>query len=286
MVRHSYPLLVILVCLSCGTVRENNVAARKEISSVTIQDTMVLDGKDDLMKTPDSRGDIIVTLDRCTVFVLSKTPVPNIQTTNVVDTFVKVRTRDNDTGFVWKRALITLSQLKARNDSLQFWSKQPMPLYSNLIGTSYWRNDELPLELSPGGFISVGADNRYGIISISNQHTDRYSYLFFVENTGRTKDRDNELLIHDIIALDWEKFGPDAQPWFQQCECVDSVEDCSEVVAVYRHSDEMANQGIMITPLKAWRPDYSKPSLKEINVETVKCGSMAPEEDLGESLYH
>jgi len=283
--KHEYFFIIMFILFSGWSKIENKVTAQTATRDVTkdlvtfLQDTMFLNGRSSLKKIPDSQGEEIKTLNRCTVFVLEKKPVPNIRTTNVVDTFVKVRTTEYDTGYIWKKVLITLSHLRARNDSLAMWKKQPMPLYKNLVGTSYYRNDELPFELSSGAFISVGENNRYGILSVYNRYTDRFSYLFFVESTGRIRDeRDNELKIHAIIPLDWEKFGSDAQPWFRQCECVNQEDDCSEIVAVYEHTTEMAKQGILVTPLKAWRPDYSKRTLIEIDVKTVRCGSMPPEE--------
>ena len=285
MFRYTCVLVLLFLVFSgvtkkaCGTVVSGECGTSNVPPEAILQDTMFVNGRTRLVKTHDSQSERIASLNRCTVYVLNKTPVPNIQTTNVVDTFVLVRTPDDDTGYVWKKALITLSHLKARNDSLAMWAERPMPLYRELVGTSYWRNDELPFELSSGSFSSVGEGNRYGIVSVSNRYTGRYSYLFFIESTGRIREeRHNELMIHDIIPLDWEKFGPDAQLGFEKCDCTETSEDCSDVIAVFMYTLEMARQGVEVTPIRAWRPDYSKPALVEIAVETVQCNIMAPEE--------
>jgi SET domain-containing protein len=76
------------------------------------------------------------------------------------------------------------------------------------------------------------------------------------------------------------KFKKDATVWFQQCEC-NSKEDCSDVVAIYFHNDSMATKNIMVKPDKAWRPNYKTQKLEAILPESVKCGSMASEEDAG-----
>lgn len=288
-------ILLILFCY-CGTNKSNETATatgndlnsnktenRDEQSNGhnVIEDTMILNDKIDLIKTPDSEDKNFITLEKCTVFVLDKNPIPNISLPNAVDTFVKVRTINNDTGYLWKKVLSTKSRFKTHNDSIAMWAKLPMPLYKNLIGTTYWKNSELPVELYSGAFITVGPKSDYGIISVCNQYNNTYEYLFFVQNQEPNDDGDNGLLIHDIIPLDWRTFDKEASLMFQQCECVDTTQECSDVVAVYAHNEELALQEILVTPIKAWRPDYMLQKLIDIPVETVRCGSMAPEEPGG-----
>jgi hypothetical protein len=43
----------------------------------------------------------------------------------------------------------------------------------------------------------------------------------------------------------------------------------------------MAKKNILVKPDIAWRPNYSSGKLETISPESVKCGSMASEEDAG-----
>jgi len=262
---------------SGGTIQE--AINKNSGTERAIEDTMILNGILSLRKTPDSEGEKIVRLERCTVFVIDKTLIPNkTYLGQKTDYYIKVQTTTGQSGYLWEAVLITKSQFKAHNDSLAMWSKLPMPSYNKLIGTMYYKNSELPVELGSGAFISVGEENRYGIISVYNKYTDNYSYLFFVVDSGHNTEGDNGLLILDIIPLDWRHYGAEVSLKMRQCECVDAGADCSEVVAVYAHTEEMAKKGILFTPEKAWRPDYLIKKLVEIPVESVKCGSQAPEE--------
>lgn len=254
-----------------------SIAFPKDTMNIIISDTMVLKGKDALSKTPNINDKNFITLEKNTiVFVIDKKPVPNETKGTGLEYYLKVKTLKGQTGYIWTESLITKKQYQQKQDSLSMWSKLPLPLYKKLIGTTYWNNTELPPELSSGSFVSTGEKGRYGIISVSNKYNENYSYLFFVVEE---KSKGDGLLILDIIPLDWRKFSNDASLWFQQCECVDSLLDCSEVVAIYMHTEEMALKEIMVTPEKAWKPDCKKKKLVKIPVESVRCGSMPPEEE-------
>ncbi len=287
--RNTFYLLLIVIFFCCESKKNSkNIKSSESVDTIAttisteLQDTMVLKGIEGLKKTPDSQGEDKKILENCTLLILEKKLVPNMTFLGrgeTYDSFVKVSTLSGDTGYVMAAFLITLSHYRAFNDSLAMWDSLQLPSYKELIGTSYYVNSELPKELSPGAFFFIGGGTRYGVVLVSNKYTDRFSYLFFVENTGRYRNgRDNELKILDIIALEWEKYGKDVQPWFQHCECIDTTQRCSDIVAVYKHTSEMAREGIMVTPERAWRPDTVKQCFVEIDVSTVRCGSLAPEE--------
>jgi len=246
-----------------------------------IEDTMVTNDNIGIFKIPNSlnRGDEIVTLKpNCFVFVLQKKLIPNELKDNVVDYFLKVKTPAGQIGYIWIDAVVSKKQFHQHQDSITMWAKLPQPLYSNLIGTTYLKNSELPAELYSGEFVSVGEKNRYGIISVSNRYNGDYSYLFFVIED---KTKGDGLKILDIIPLYPALFSKGSSLWFKQCECKNKATDCSDVVAIYFHNDSMATKNIMVKPDKAWRPNYKTQKLEAILPESVKCGSMASEEDDG-----
>jgi len=144
------------------------------------------------------------------------------------------------------------------------WSSLPRPLYKNLIGAPYDQYHDLPLELGSGTFISVGEGGESGIISVYNRYNGKYSYLFLVGKKGmNVKEEVGGLVILDIVPLLWETFQKGTSLWLKECYCVDTTRTCDDVVAVYVHTEEMANREILVTPEKAWRPDYTKGRLVE-----------------------
>jgi hypothetical protein len=287
--KYLFIILILLAIIFCNSNTQNTASdnakstetsSSKKVINIEngithgIADTMYLNGIDGLMVAPDTRSNEIVRLERCTVFVINKIALPNVETHNGVDSFVKVRTINNDTGYLWRKVLITLSQLNAHNDSLALWAKQPMPLYENLVGKTYFKDSDLAPELSSGGFISCGENNLYGIISFHNKYNGDYSYLFFVIEDKR---EGNGLKVLDIVPLNPGDFKNDATLWHNQCTCQDQTKDCADVIAIYLHNEDMAKQGIMVKPDKAWQPNYKTQKLELIPPETVDCGSTAPE---------
>jgi len=245
--------------------------------NLLIEDTMVVRGKDGLLEKPQFDAHCIATLkEKSVVYILEKKPVPNELKQNAKDFFLKVKTPAGQSGYFWTKSLITRKQFQLHQDSLNLWANTPQPAYANLIGITYFKNSELPAELYSGEFVSVGEKNQYGIISVSNRYNGDYAYLFFVIED---KTKGDGLKILDIIPLNPTFFKKGSSLWFKQCECKNKATDCSDVVAIYYHDDKMAKKNIMVKPEKAWRPNYKTQKLEAIPPESVKCGSMASEED-------
>ena len=262
-------LFILFFCFSLTFAVQNK--------SWQIEDTMVVKRKSSLYKKPKIDIANRITLDKNTIInVLEKEPIPNKLGPGVIEYYLKVKTSAGQTGYIWIESLITKKQFQQHQDSLNLWAKLPQPLYNNLIGTTYFKNTELPAELFSGEFVSVGEKNLYGIISVSNRYNGDYSYLFFVIED---KTKGDGLKILDIIPLSPTLFKKGSSLWFKQCECRNKSTDCSDVVAIYYHDDKMATKNIMVNPEKAWRPNYKTQKLEAIPPESVKCGSMAPEED-------
>jgi hypothetical protein len=248
-----------------------------EAKTWAIEDTMVVKGNESIFKTP--KIDVFNRTNlkpNSFVYVLDKKPVPNEIKSNGIEYFLKVKISTGQIGFIWIDGLISKKQFQQHQDSLKLWAATPEPSYSNLIGTTYFKNNELPSELSSGEFVSVGEKTMYGIVSISNRYNGNYSYLFFVVDDKRKGDG---LKILDIVPLSASSFKNGASLWFKQCECEKKPGDCSDVVAIYHHDEKMAKKETMVRPDKAWRPNYATMKLESIPPESVKCGSMAPEED-------
>ena len=249
-----------------------------EKKSYVVEDTMITNGNISLFRVPDSksRKDTIVTLKpNSIVYVLEKRLIPNQETHNAVDSFVKAKTSGGKIGYIWVAALSTQKQIRQYQDSLKLWDSLPQPSYTNLIGKTYFKDSDLAPELSSGEFISCGEKNLYGIISFFNKYNGNYAYLFFVIEDKRNGDG---LKVLDIVQLKYADFKKGSSLWFKQCTCKDQSKDCSDVVAIYSHNEEMANKEIMVKPDKAWQPVYKTQKLELISPETVTCGSIAPEE--------
>jgi hypothetical protein len=244
-----------------------------------IEDTMITNDNEGLFKIPNSRNpkdEFAVLKPNTVVYVVDKNPTPNELEHNAIDYFLKVKTPAGQTGYIWIAALNSKKQFNQHQDSLKLWAQSPLPSYKTLIGTTYFKNSELPVELFSGEFVSTGEKSLYGIISVSNKYNGNYSYLFFVIEDKANGDG---LKILDIVPLNARTFKKGSSLWFKQCECLKKSTDCSDVVAIYHHSEEMAKKNIMVKPDKAWRPNYATKKLEAIPPESVKCGSMAPEED-------
>jgi len=247
-----------------------------ESDNYVIEDTMIVRGRDGLQEKPQFYGHCIATLEKNSiVYIVDKKPVPNELKQNAKDYFLKVRATTGQIGYFWTKSLITKKQFQQHQDSLKLWSKLPQPLYNNLIGTTYFNNSDLPSELVSGEFISTGEKGLYGIISVGNRYNDNYFYLFFVIED---KSKGDGLKILDIIPLNSTTIKKGSSLWFKQCECLDKSTDCSDVVAIYYHDEEMAKKNILVKPDKAWRPNYKTKKMEAIPPESVKCGSMAADE--------
>jgi hypothetical protein len=244
-----------------------------------IEDTMITDGVESIYKyVPDYsnlKGELVKLRPGSILYVIDKIPILHKLGGKDNDLFLKVKTPEGVEGYIWLDVLITKKQYHQHQDSLKLWSQIPQPSYKNLIGTTYFKNSELPVELFSGEFISTGEKNLYGIISVSNRYNGNYSYLFFVIED---KIKGDGLKILDIIPLNPAAFKKGSSLWFKQCKCQSKSGDCSDVVAIYFHNDSMATKNIMVKPDKAWRPNYTTKKLEAIPPESVKCGSMASEE--------
>lgn len=266
-------LFVLLIYLSSAFAIEKKNWA--------IEDTMITNDNIGIFKIPNSlnrKDKIVILKPNSVVYVIDKKIIPNELRDNAIDFFLKVKTPTGLIGYIWIDAVISKKQFQQHQDSLKLWVNIPQPAYANLIGTTYFKNNELPMELFSGEFVSVGEKNQYGIISISNRYNGNYSYLFFVLED---KSKGDGLKILDIIPLNPTLFKKGSSLWFKQCECGNKSADCSDVVAIYYHDDKMAKKNIMVKPEKAWRPNYKTEKLEAIPPESVKCGSMASEEGDG-----
>jgi hypothetical protein len=263
-------LLIIIFWLSLAQGFEND--------NYVIEDTMMVEGKDGLFRIPNStnRKDEFAVLEKnSVVYVVEKKPIPNELKGTGIEYFIKVKTVTGQTGYIWIKSLITKKQFQQHQDSLKLWTKLPQPQYKNLIGTTYFKDSDLPSEIVSGEFISTGEKGLYGIISFCNKYNGNYFYLFFVIED---KSKGDGLKILDIIPLNSTTIKKGSSLWFKQCECLDKSTDCSDVVAIYYHDDEMAKKNILINPDKAWKPNYKTSKLETIPPESVKCGSMAADE--------
>jgi hypothetical protein len=247
-----------------------------------IKDTLIVNGIDDLLKTPDSQGDVITRLERCTVFVVGVNRYANkTDLGGKPDIFVKVKTVDGQIGYLFEQYLITKSQYKQHNDSIALWEQSTIPLYRHLIGTSYKLLKvctDLPTEIYSGPTLQVGKDNRYYIVDVRNRYYKKYSYLFLVQKTASSEDNNECFLILDIVPIDWNKFDEKSWLWFSQCKNRDTSEPCTDIVAVYVHTVDMAKKGVFVKPQKAWKPDYTLLKLVEVPGDSLQCGSVPPEE--------
>jgi hypothetical protein len=267
---HPASLLITIFYLSFAFATENN--------NRQIEDTMITNDYISLYKVPDNRdkkNKLVKLKPNCIVIAIDKKLIPNTLGPKVVEYYIKVKTLEGNSGYIWIDALISKKQFNQHQDSLKLWVTLPQPSYKNLIGTTYFKNDELPAELSSGEFVSIGEKNLYGIISLSNKYNGNYSYLFFVIED---KTKGDGLKILDIIPLNPAAFKKGSSLWFKQCKCPNKSVDCSDVVAIYFHNDSMATKNILVKPDKAWRPNYTTKRLEAIPPESVKCGSMASEE--------
>ena len=269
---HLASILLMTFCLATSFAAEKKNRA--------IEDTMITDGVESIFKyVPDYsnlKGELVKLRPGSTVYVIDKIPIPHKLGGKDDDLFLKVKTPEGIEGYIWLDVLITKKQYHQHQDSLKLWSQIPQLSYKNLIGTTYFKNSELPVELYSGEFVSTGEKNLYGIISVSNKYNGNFSYLFFVIED---KQKGDGLKILDIVPLSATSFKNGASLWFKQCECKDKSKDCSDVVAIYHHDDAMVTKNILVKPDKAWRPNYTTKKLEPIPPESVKCGSMASEED-------
>ncbi len=268
-------LLIVSIYLSTAFSNEKKIWI--------IEDTMITGDYIGLYKIPNSRNpkdEFISLKPNSLIYVLDKNPVPNELKHNAVDFFLKVRTMTGQNGYIWIDALISKKQFQQHQDSLKLWATSPRPSYNNLIGTTYSKKESLPMELSRGQFVTVGKDQNYSLSSVGNIYNKNYDYIFFEKMNNPGTDKLSYTIV-DIIALDLTKLKNDATVWFQQCKCQGMSGDCSDVVAVYCHNEKMAKKNIMVKPDIAWRPNYSSGKLETISPESVKCGSMASEEDAG-----
>ena len=265
-------LLLVVLCFATSFASEN--AAR------AIDDTMITGDFERIYRfIPDyanPRDELARVRAGSIVYVIDKVPVPHKLGGKDVEYFLKVRTTDGVEGYIWRNVLISKKLSLQHQDSLKIWAQISQPTYKNLIGTTYFKNDELPTELFSGEFVSIGKKNLYGVISVDNKYNGNYSYLFFVIED---KTKGDGLKILDIVPLDAAFFKNRASLWFKQCECQNKSGDCSDVVAIYRHNEKMAKKNIMVKPDIAWQPNYVAGKLETIPPETVKCGSIAPDED-------
>lgn len=264
-------LLIIIFWLSLAQGFEND--------NYVIEDTMIVRGKDGvfgLFEKPQFDGHCIATLENNSiVYIVDKNPVPNELKKNAKEYFLKVMTTTGQIGYFLTKSLITKKQFQQHQDSLILWTKLPQPQYENLIGTTYFNDNELPAELFSGAFVSTGEKDLYGIIYVINKYNDNYFYVFFVIED---KSKGDGLKILDIIPLNSTTIKKGSSLWFKQCECLDKSTDCSDVVAIYHHNGQMAKKNIMVKPDKAWRPNYKTKKLEAIPPESVKCGSISPDE--------
>jgi hypothetical protein len=266
--------LVILLIISINL----SITFASEKKNYVVEDTMITKGNDDVYSIPNhtnSKNVIISLKENSIVYVLEKQLVPNQETHCGIDYFLKIKTSKGQIGYIWAGSLISLKQFRQHNDSLKLWASLPQPLYTDLIGKTYFKDSDLAPELSSGEFISCGEKNLYGIISFSNKYNGNYAYLFFVIEDKRNGDG---LKVLDIVRLSAADFKKGSSLWFKQCICKSQTKDCSDVVAIYHHNEEMAKKDIMVKPDKAWRPNYKTQKLELISPETVTCGSIAPEE--------
>jgi hypothetical protein len=215
---------------------------------------------------PVKKGDLVTVLDE-------KPILDKIHNTS----FTKIKMGDGKTWYIYTPSLAKKEHFSNQKDSAKFWQTLPLPAYKELIGTTYSPKGSLPKELASGQFVTVGKDRNYSLSSVGNIYNKNYDYIFFekINNPGTDK---LSYTILDIVALDLTKFKKHATVWFQQCECK-SKEDCSDVVAIYFHTDSVATKDVLVRPDKAWRPNYATMKLESIPAESVKCGSMAPEGD-------
>jgi hypothetical protein len=243
---------------------------------MAIEDTMVTDDYAGVISknpTLDLKNEIKINKNSI-VIVLSKTPIVE---TEFDRSWIKIKTLDNKIGYISENALLTKKQYSLHIDSLKTWRSFPLPTYKNLIGTTYSKKESLPKELASGQFITVGKGQDYSLASVGNIYNKNFKYIFFEKTNNPGSDKISYTIL-DIVALDLAKFKKDATIWFQQCECKKKG-DCSDVVALYFHNDSMAKKSIMVKPDKAWRPNYTTKKLESIPPESVRCGSMAPEEE-------
>jgi hypothetical protein len=154
-----------------------------------------------------------------------------------------------------------------------------IPSYKELIGKKFVDIKELDSMLVGGPFTTLYTDKKYAVsIYGPNKSTieSKYNYVFFTKEIGR-QDRHAIEQILDIVPVDMNKFNDSARIWLDECYCV-GQKSC-QTIAIYHHDQTMAEKGIMVKPLKVWRPDIATGKLEEISPDSVRCGSQAPEEE-------
>lgn len=62
---------------------------------------------------------------------------------------------------------------------------------------------------------------------LGKEADDFFVQLGIIENEKIIVERK----ILDILPLNWKDFTPGTTMWFQQCECVDTNDNCDDVVA-------------------------------------------------------
>jgi hypothetical protein len=238
---------------------------------------------DFVCKTPNADPQYCqVTPDNC-LAIKKGTEVTVIDKTPIIDkvhntSFTRIKLNDGKFWYVYTPLLTKRNELSNHEDSSKLWQSLPLPKYQNLVGTTYSKKETLPKELAIGQFISVGRDHGYSLSSIGNIYNKDFGYIFFEKLNNPGTDKISYTIL-DIIAYDLSKFKKNATVWFQQCECKNKADDCSDIIAIYYHDGKMATKNIMVKPDKAWRPNYTIGKLEAIPPESVKCGSLAPEED-------
>jgi hypothetical protein len=151
--------------------------------------------------------------------------------------------------------------------------------YNNFMGKTFIQYEQVDPELFAVQFDRLynKDDDNYSVSICRNSHDTAKSkwYLFFTKFMGY-KGKQPVHKILDTVTVDMNNFPNNSTIWLDECECK-GQKSCN-TIAIYYHDEEMAKKGIMVKPLKVWKPNIATGKLEEVSPNSVRCGSEAPED--------
>ncbi len=150
-----------------------------------------------------------------------------------------------------------------------------IPKENTLIGKTYINYTDLKPSLRL--VKSALYQDIYSIVVFADTLYPNKKFIFMEQIVGHV-DKIPKRNILDIKEINCTDFSKNSRIWLEECSYTNG-EHAERVVAVYYHDEHLATKGITVTPEKAYRADLKLKKLVSVPVDSLKCGSEAPDED-------
>jgi len=150
-----------------------------------------------------------------------------------------------------------------------------IPKQKTIIGIEYLKLTDLKPTFCMVKFTSY--EGEYSIVVIADTLQPNKKFIILNQLLGYIDNKPKRKLL-DIKEINHADFSKNSRIWLEECSYTNG-EHAERVVAVYYHDEHLATKGITVTPEKAYRADLKLKKLVSVPVDSLKCGSEAPDED-------